>query len=176
MTKQLDEALSKTMKALDEFYELSTLDQQVEFLKRHNRSERQPLLLFDVLSMIDENNVVKMEDGKLVIEVGEFRTSDGLSYIVFANSDSQDAIDKMITFLNYAKDYRVGYPSRQDIDELLENIQLGIRFLYVHETALSITSGTEYAITFDDLNCLIGADSDCSEDGLQWIQPEQFEY
>lgn len=173
MDDQTNEVLERTFKKLDEFCQIHDLDQQIEFMKTYNHADDKSLLLFDVLSMIDPQNKLTDLEHYKELEVGEFRTSDDLSYIVFANYQHERDANDMLSFLDYAKDYKIAYPSRYVFKRLVKNIKLGIRFFYVHETNLSIAGGDEYQITFDDLANLIGADSDCDRNGICWIQPER---
>lgn len=173
MNDQIIKCLDRTFKKLDEFCQIHDLGQQIEFMKTYNHAENKSLLLFDVLSMINSQKKLTDLEHYKELEVGEFRTSDGLSYIVFANYQHERDANDMLSFLDYAKDYKIVYPSRYVFKRLVKNIKLRIRFFYVHETNLSIVSGDEYQITFDDLADLISADSDCDRNGICWIQPER---
>lgn len=175
MTKDPD-VLSNTIKVLDEMDRLETFEQQVSFFQQHSQDKSQQALPINVLPMLNKNHIVADKDRNSMIEIGSFRTNDNLICAVISSAKGQRELDKLWMLLCDIKKHPTVPFEHQSLNQLSNDIKIGIRFLCTDKSFLPVMSGTEYEISFDDFSKLIKAGSNCGESRMQWIKPERFEY
>ena len=167
---------SNTMRVLDEMERLETFEQQVSFFQQHSQDKRQLALPINVLPMLNENHTVADKGRNSMIEIGNFRTNDNLICAVMASAEDQHDLDELRMLLNDIKKHSTVPFEHQSLNRLSNDVKIGIRFLCAGKSFLSVMSGTEYEIFFDDFSQLIKTGSNYGKSGMQWIKPECIEY